>query len=136
MKKLSCVLLLAGLAGVTGGCNKTASTEPPTARTGAVERVKVERVKRDAKSIELQARRDIDEFAAEADAAVRKAGTNIKKEAGKHADDLSAFAASMAEDAKDRALDIPEAVDQALERHTRRWHDNRRRREEQSSARE
>ena len=47
MKKLSCVLLLAGLAGVTGGCNKTASTEPQTTRTSAVERVK-----RDARSVE------------------------------------------------------------------------------------
>jgi hypothetical protein len=131
MKKLSCVLLLAGLAGVTGGCNKTASTEPTTTRTSALEQGN-----REAKSVELQARRNIDDFAAEADAAVRKAGTHIKKEAGKHADDLSAFAASIAEDAKDRALDIPEAVDQALERHTQRWHENRRRREEQSSARD
>ena len=131
MKKLSCVLLLAGLAGVTEGCNKTASTEPPTTRTSAVERGE-----REAKSIELQARRGIDEFAEEADATIRKAGDHIKKEAGQHADELSAFAASIAEDAKDRALDIPEAVDQALERHTRRWHDNRRRREEQSSARD
>jgi hypothetical protein len=131
MKKLSCVLVLSCLAAATGGCNKTASTEPPTTRTSAVEQVK-----RDAKSIEEQTRRDIDQLAAEAEAAIRKAGMNVKKQAGKHADDLSAFAAAMAEDAKDRALDIPEVVDRALERHTRRWQDNRRRREEQSSVRD
>lgn len=131
MRKLSCVVLLAGLVGATGGCNKSSSTEAPTTRTSAVERGKTE-----AKAIESHAKRDIDEFAAEAEATVRKAGTQIKKHAGQHADDLSAFAASIAEDAKDRALDIPEAIDQALERHTRRWQDNRRRREEQSSTRE
>jgi hypothetical protein len=131
MKRLSCMFFVAGLAGVTGGCNRSAPSEAPTTHTGAVERVQG-----DAKSIESRARQNIDDFAAEADAAVRKAGNHIKKEAGQHADDLSAFAASIAEDAKDRALDIPEAVDQALERHTRRWKENRRLREEQSSARD
>ena len=131
MKRLSCVFFVAGLAGVTGGCNRTNSSDPPTARTGAVERVQ-----RDAKSIEARSKHSIDEFAAEADAAVRKTGEHLKHEAGQHADELSALAASIAEDEKDRALDIPEAVDQALERHTRRWHENRRRREEQASARE
>ncbi len=105
--------------------------EAQTTHTGAVERVH-----RDAKAVEARTKKNIDDFAAEADAAVRKAGDHIKNEAGQHADDLSALAASIAEDAKDRALDIPEAVDQALERHTRRWHENRRRREEQSSARD
>jgi hypothetical protein len=125
------MLLISGLPAVIGGCNKSESTQPATTRTSAVERVT-----QDARSIESRTRRDIDQLAAEAEAAIRKAGTNIRKEAGKHSDDLSAFAASIAEDAKDRALDIPEAVDQALERHTRRWHDNRRRREEQSSIRD
>ena len=58
-----------------------------------------------------------------------------KTAAEKKSADLSAFAVQIAEDAKDRAVDIPDMVDQALERHTRRFHENRRKTKQAESRR-
>jgi hypothetical protein len=121
MQKLSWMLLLLGLAPLSLGCNKSSAPEQTTSHGSAVEGIAQEE-----RAIKLRAKREIDEITEEAEAAVRKARARVKTAAEKKSADLSAFAVQIAEDAKDRAVDIPDMVDQALERHTRRFHENRR----------
>jgi len=120
MPKLTGILLAAGLLLLPLGCNKTAVPEPRAATEA-----KTSRIESEAQAVKLRTQESIEDFAAETEAAVRKASKRLTSDAGKRADELSAFAAQMAEDAKDRALDIPDVVDRALERHTRRWHEKR-----------
>lgn len=103
------LLIAAGLLVAITGCGKQGSETPKS--KNAVDRV-IGDVQR---STEREARRlhnDLDEMAAEARNAAERARTGAGNKAKQEADKLSDYAARMAEDAKDRAMDIPDAIDE------------------------
>jgi hypothetical protein len=122
MRKLSGMLLAAGLAALPTGCTKS----QPQGKS--VPHVKTADTSNSVEhTLELHARRakrEIDQITDEAEDAVRKAEDRLHSEAGKREEEMSEFAAEVAEEAKDRAVDIPEVVDRVLERHTKRLHDS------------
>ena len=57
-------------------------------------------------------RADMDRMAAEVKTSVQKTQSDLETDARRKRDEMAEFAAQMAEDAKDRALDIPDVLDE------------------------
>ena len=99
------------LIALQAGCGK--EDTPPRAATPKTE---LDRVADDAKrSVEREAQRmhdDWDRLASDVKENVKKVPGELKLEVQKQRDEMAEFAAQMAEDAKDRALDIPDVLDE------------------------
>jgi hypothetical protein len=107
----SASLLLVGLLFLAIGCGKEST--PPAASTHkrGFDRLADEAGQTYDRN-SRQVRQDFDDLAAETERTVKHAKKSLTKEAKKHRDDLAEFAAQMAEDAKDRAMDIPDVMDE------------------------
>lgn len=105
---------LAILAILAVGCGKQETPRSAAKPTDEVQRVTTEA----ARAADLHARQMQDEWkqlAKDVDNTVRKTqGKAVKqvKQVREKTNDLAEFAAQMAEDAKDRALDIPDVIDE------------------------
>ncbi len=103
--------MLALLATLHVGCGKQ-ETPPAAARPAD----NIEQLATDTQhAVERQARRvqdDWDRFARDAKGEVQRSRDKIDSQLKKQHDEMAEFAAQMAEDAKDRALDIPDVLDE------------------------
>lgn len=121
-------LMCAVICVFTLGCN-TSSTPPQSSPSDRVSqaiddgREVIEKHKRGVAS-------DLDDMAKQVQNAIGGTKNQFKSQAEKKADELSQFAAQMAEDAKDRAIDMPEMVDMMFE--PRQRHDTYRQRDRDS----
>jgi hypothetical protein len=121
MKRFS--WLLAALCAATLGCNKGSTPEPPSASNRVSQAVDDGRRVVDLHSRHVE--KELDDMANDVHDAIGGVHHQFKTQAEKKAEELSEFAAEMAEDAKDRAVDMPEMVDMMFE--PRQRHDTYRR---------
>lgn len=126
MKQL--IWLLAGLSVCGWGCGQSSPTTHTSSTEEAVPLREARRqVDRHARDVE----QGLDALAADVEEAIHGSRDHLKdrlkQETKKHSDQLSEFAAKMAEDAKDRAIDIPEMVDMMFDPPKHRRHNVNRR---------
>ncbi len=97
------------------GCGKQ-DPAPQAANPAAAPATELDRVAADAKrAVEREAQRmhdDWDRLASDVKQNANKVQGDLKSEVRKQRDEMAEFAAQMAEDAKDRALDIPDVLDE------------------------
>jgi hypothetical protein len=95
------------------GCNQGSPNSPPAASDRSSQTV--DRGQRVGEQLQRDVEKDLDDLANDVHDAIGGVRKRFRTEAEKKADELSEFAARMAEDAKDRAIDVPEMVDMMFE---------------------
>ena len=104
-------ITLLALVALQAGCGK--QDTPPQAVKPATE---MDRVADDAKrAVERETQRVYDDWnglVSDAKKNANKVQNDLKSQVTKQRDEMAEFAAEMAEDAKDRALDIPDVLDE------------------------
>jgi ElaB/YqjD/DUF883 family membrane-anchored ribosome-binding protein len=115
MNRLALATLILGA--LATGCGQNSPTPKPQATKPESE---LDRAAREmAEKLRAQGHRaqsELDNFAGQLENAVResqaKVRNQVKQQVDKQAEALAEYAAQMAEDAKDRALDIPDVLDE------------------------
>ncbi len=102
------------LVAMQTSCGKQDS--PPPQATKPVPATELDRVADDAqRAVEREAQRmhdDWNRISSDVKQSVNKVPDDVKLQIQKQRDEMAEFAARMAEDAKDRALDIPDVLDE------------------------
>ncbi len=120
MYRITLALLIAAGAALPIGCNRSASSDSHARKN---DHQTLEEAEQAIESQAQQAKRKIDAITAQAEEALHEARARQDR-LKKKAIDMSEYAAQLAEDAKDRAEDLPDEIDRAAETNARRWRDH------------